>query len=60
MKVLSRRLSRVSDRLDTKPDPTFLAYARSVIAWGGHVPIEADVRVLADELAAGRSRPDAP
>jgi len=53
MKAMSRRLTRVSARLDPAPDPAFLAYARAVVAWGGNGPDEAAVVQLARDLASG-------
>lgn len=54
MKVLARRLSRVSDRVDPIPDAAFLAYARAVVAWAGSDPDEATALRLAQALARTR------
>ena len=55
MKALSRRVSTVGARLDPKPDPSVLAYARAVVAWSGDEPDEAATLRVARDMAGTRS-----
>ena len=52
--ALSRRVSRVSARVDPTPDAAVLAYARVVIAWAGGEPDEDAALRLARALAGTR------
>lgn len=52
--ALSRRVSRVSARIDPVPDVAFVAYARAVVAWGGGPPDEAAAARFARDLAGTR------
>jgi hypothetical protein len=48
---LYRRVGAIHDRLNPRPDPTFLAYARAVIEFGGGQPTLNSVLGLARYLS---------
>ena len=50
MRTLRRRLDRVGFRMVPRPDPSFVAYARALLVWGGEVPTPARVQAVAAAL----------